>query len=558
MHSLGVLLYNCRNEWIGNWGGAATWIAPAVPTLGILFCVGIGAIFYRKHGYVKSLWPVILEARSPRRGIPGYHTFMHILTCGVSVGMGISAGMEAPSALTGSAIGCNMGRRFGLPKQLVKVLLAAGAAAGISAVFRAPMAGTLFACEVLLPGVSGVMLVPLLLAAAAGALVTHFFNITGTFPEITYSWQMRLIWQYALIGILCGVCSWSVIRLNCTMAKYSKRVKSPWVKALVGGALLYIAFLVLPALGGQGYNFIGELLNNLPKNLPTGILATEFGSEQLRIFAMLLLLTLLKPLVSVISLNAGGDGGMFGPSLCTGAFLGYVFYMIAGYYHPDGVPALNCVAAGMAGVLAGVMHAPLTGLFLIAELLGGYTLFVPLMVVVSISTFISRILAKRNLYAATAAATAARPEEVAGLAADGVDDLSETQVGDLTDCNYYTLLASDTFKSLLELMMRTRQLRFPVVNQQGKLVGMIDERQIRPYVLNAKFYTTLIVDDFMVPPKYTIDAEETVGNAIDIFDRTHLDALPVTRQGRFIGMLSRTHLLEGFRRYLNTQEWLEK
>lgn len=565
LSGLGAVLMHYLAYWLSgvvetSWwcgGSGARWLRPAIPLVGIFFCVALTRLLFRRRGYNKSLWPVIREARNPSHGIPAYHMFSHIITAGISVGLGISAGMEAPSALTGAAIGGNIGRRLRLPAQNTRLLLCAGAAAAIGAIFNAPMAGTLFACEVLLPGFNGVMLIPLLIASACGTIVTYYFNVTSGFPAGSYSWQMRFIWQYALIGLCSGLCAVMVIRMSCAAAKLAERVKNLWLRALIGGLFVYLLFLILPALGGQGYNFIAALQQEMPWMLPSGVLPLPSHQNIALLFAMMLLLTLLKPLASLLSLNAGGDGGMFGPSLCTGAFLGYLFFLGLQLLGVEGIPAVNCVAAGMAGVLAGVMHAPLTGLFLTTELLGGFELFVPLMVVVALASFVSRIAAKRNLYAAGAAAVNSLPA-VAGVAASSLDELEQTRVSDLAECNYFVLSPGDTFLGMLKLMMKTQQSCFPVVNAQGILVGMIEEKHIRPYILNAKLYKALIVDDFMGPIRHRLNADDTVTEAVELFDRTSTEKIPVVRDGRFIGMLSRTHLIDNYRRYLNTHEWLDR
>ena len=536
----------------------ARWLLPALPALGIFFCVMVGEILFRKHGYDRSLLAAIRAAREPSARLPGYHTFMHILTSGVSVGLGISAGMEAPSALTGSAIGYGLAHRLRLPRETVTLLLSSGAAAGIAAIFGAPLAGTLFACEVLLPSVSAVLLVPILLAAASGMLVNHYFAVAGHFPTIAYSWQLRNIWLYAVAGVCCGLVSWGVIQVNSMFVRLaSGKLRNPWLRAALGGIVLYGVFLAMPVLGGQGYNFITHLLNRAPEMLPTGglPLKEDFGTMLLFFLA----LTALKPVVSMVSLTAGGDGGMFGPSLTTGAFLGYAFHLVLLKLNITGFPAINCIAAGMAGMLAGVMHAPMTGLFLIAEMLGGYPLLVPLMVVTALSAFISRVGARKNLYfaAANAGVTATSATVVTEAAAD-FQELEAMSVAEFVDRHYFVVNHTDTFATLLKLVVNSRQVLFPVVDANGKLKGVIDELHIRPFLLRHAELDSLIAEDFMEPVRASIDDTAQLGEAWRIFDEKRISYLPVLHNGRFEGMLSRSVLLDSSRRYLHIREWIDQ
>lgn len=526
------------------------WMAPALPSLGIFFCVVVSEIFFRRETYGCSLWPAILEARHPGRGLPVYHCVSHAMTAGVSVGCGISAGMEAPSALTGAAIGVNVGRWAGVSRETVSLLLASGGAAGIAAVFDAPLGGTLFACEVLLPRVSSVLFIPLLLSAAAGAIISQMLRASNDFLAGSYSWHMGNLWLYILIGALCGIFSWGIIRTNCLLTRWTASWRNRGLCALAGGAVLYLFFRILPVLGGQGYEFVTAILTGQGGNLPAGIFggasAAGAGMAVLAAFAA----ALLKPVVSMISLRAGGDGGLFGPSLVTGGFLGYALYLVLEQSGLQGFPLVNCITAGMAGVLAGVMHAPLTGLFLIAELLGGYQLFIPLMIVVAISTFVSKGLTRNNLYFAAAAESPARAAaKIYGD--DAIGELDNTRVSELTDHNFYTLSANDKFRTLLELLVRSRQQVFPVLDKAGHIVGMVSERNIRPYILDARLYDVLIVDDFMGEPPPAVSDEATVGEAANEFDRSHADFLPVTHGGRFAGMLSKASLLENYRWHLD-------
>ena len=558
MHGLAAWCGELQARWQGCLSsGQAQWLAPMPALVAILLCVAFAQLFFRKRGYEKSLWPAIREARSAHGGLKLYNAFTHILTSGLCVGMGISAGMEAPSALTGAAIGVNAGRAMGLSRDTNRLLLCAGAAGGIAAIFNAPLAGTLFVCEVLLPNVNAVLLIPLLAAAAAGSVVARAFGLALSFPSITYAWRMENLGFYLLIGAVCGLTAAGVIRLNCLFTRLSGGpLRAPWTRALIFCVLLLLAFLAFPLLRGQGYGFISLILQHDTDALPTGLLPDGATLQPGTALLLAAAVVLLKPVASMLSLHAGGDGGMFGPSLVTGAFLGYFFNTLLNLLNLTGFPMINCVVAGMAGLLAGVMHAPLTGLFLIAEMVGGYRLFVPLMLVVSMATFVSRLLTRGNPYASAVIDAAARqgasPDDDGTVAS--LTELEETHVGELADRRYLSLEATDSFRKLLQVLLHSRQAVFPVVDASGALVGLVREQHIRPHVLDARLYDTLIVDDLMGPPPPSLPEEAPVREANALFDHSHEPFLPVTRKGKFLGMLSREHLLENYRQFIENHE----
>ena len=551
MHELANL---CRVfcQWVVNQSGVAVpWVAPALPAVGIFLCIIFLEIFFRHRRYEISLWPAIREARQMGKKIHSYHTFCHILTSGVAVGMGISAGMEAPSALTGAAIGDGLGRRMGLSAESRTLLLCAGASAGIGAIFNAPLTGALFACEVLLPSSSAVLLIPLLIAAASGAVVSQLCHLAVNFPNIDYTWRMGNLWIYAVIGLTSGAFAAMVIKSAKMVARVAGKIPGGrWGRGLLGSVVLYGAFLLLPALSGQGFNFIASLLSNHIGDLPDGMLFFSTAGNAALLILMLLVLALLKPIASLFSTASGGDGGMFAPSLVTGCFLGGFFYLVLQQLNITTIPALNCMAAGMAGMLAGVMHAPLTGMFLIAEMLRGYGLFVPLMVVVALATFVSKMLNGNNLYFAVANSLKSRAKALPPT----LDDQEMTKIGDLADQHYYTLSQDDSFRNMLKTLMISRQSVFPVLDATGRLIGMVSERHLRPYILDTRLYDQLIVDDFMGPLPPLLPDTATVGEAARVFDQSNAEVIAVTHNGRFQGILSKAHLLENYRRLLGYHE----
>ena len=297
------------------------WLLPLLPLLGIFACVFLVRLFMQNKPYEKSLTAVIKTSADGSSQLPFYHTFAHLITTSLSVGTGISAGLEAPIVLTGSAVGANLGKRLKISSESRTLLISCGGAAGIAAAFNSPVAGILFAGEVLLPSFSTSALVPLLLASASGSIVAHFFYTGETFIQFNAQWQAVNIPFYLLIGLCCGIFSAYTIKINTLVTKYLSSKENVWLKAVLGATLLYPMFFFLPALLGEGYTFINALaLGDSDALLKNTVLEGILNYKASLLPMFMLILCLLKPLASAVSLESGGDGGIFGPSLCLGAF----------------------------------------------------------------------------------------------------------------------------------------------------------------------------------------------------------------------------------------------
>ena len=275
-----------------------------------------------------------------------------------------------------------------------------------------------------------------------------------------------------------------------------------------------------------------------------GILASLFQSP----WSLILLtgvLMFVKPFVSALSVESGGDGGIFGPSLFTGAFLGYFISKFLNLTGITVIDPVNCIAVGMGGVLAGVMHAPLTGMFLIAELTGGYTLFVPLMIVVAFSSFISKRLVKHNVYKSMIVMKGGVPEQ-----SDDEVLLMSAHLRDLVEKDYSPVHENDTLRTLLKAVMHSHRNIFPVLSEDGKLVGIVRVDSIRKFILNAELYDMILVYDVMSDTGPVLDANDSLSDAATLFDRLRIWNLPVTENGKYIGFVSKAGVYDNYRRML--------
>lgn len=348
----------------------------------------------------------ILNRIMTKRGRIGIqHTFGHIITSAITVAMGGSVGLEAPIVATGSAIGSNTGRDLRLSYRDTTLLIACGAASGIAAIFNSPIAGIIFALEVLLLDFSIPFFIPLLISTATATVVSQVLYPEKFFVFNIEAWDMASIPFYIILGSACGILSVyttnTVERIETRFENMPLNVKT-WLRASIPLCLL---IFIVPALYGEGYGTITGLLNGDTTGLTSHSILGEVGNTHLVIIAICLLIILLKPISASLTMGAGGNGGIFAPSMIIGGTAGYLFSyiinlvpLITGNAVDVNVKSPNFIVAGMAGVLAGVMHAPLTAIFLLAEITGGYTLFIPLMIVTAISYFMTRKYVKHSLY----------------------------------------------------------------------------------------------------------------------------------------------------------------
>lgn len=553
---LAAVMLKALAHWIANTTGSLglnPYLVPLLPGAGILLCILFVRLFV-KGPYEKSLAGVIESAANGTASIPVQKTYSHILTSGVSVGLGVSAGLEAPIALTGSAIGANLGRLFRLGREGRTLLLACGGAAGVSAVFNSPVAGALFACEILLPEFSVPALIPMLIASAAAAVVSEVIYPGSTFTITVSDWSVQDLPYYILLGLAAGLVSAYVIRSSIVVGKRFSLIRNVWIRGLIGCAAAYCVFLVLPMLRGEGYNFVNLLVQGHESEILEGSPAAFLFRNPWSLLLLAGFLVFAKAAVSSACLATGGDGGIFAPSMFTGAFLGFFMARLIrmlGLYGCGHVNETNFIAIGMGGVLAGVMHAPMTGIFLIAEITGGYKLFVPLMIVASLSCFLCRLLTRYNVYKSIIAERGGTPDQSRAEA-----ELGQESVLQLVEHNFETVHPDDTLRKLLTSVMRSKRNIFPVVSDEGLLVGIVTLDNIRPFLLDEQLYDVALVFDIMSDAGPALDAADSVEKATTLFERSRAWNLPVLRDGKYVGFVSRAGVFDRYRGALRNKREL--
>lgn len=375
----------------------SNWLTALFPLLGVgMSFILLKRIFKgRLSRGVGFILNAILTEKS-RIGIQ--HTFGQILTSAVTVAMGGSVGLEAPIVATGSAIGSNTARDLRLSHRDTTLLLACGAASGIAAVFNSPIAGIIFALEVLLLDFNIPFFIPLLISTATATVVSQVLYAEKFFVYNIVAWDISSIPFYILLGIGCGLVS--VYTTNIVEKIEGRFSKMPlntrtWLK---GGLPLCLLIFIIPPLYGEGYSLVTALLNGQTTPLTSHSILNQLGNTHIAVIGMCVLIILFKSVSAALTVGAGGNGGVFAPSLVIGGVSGFIFSYIVNLTPYFDIKSPNFIVAGMAGVLAGVMHAPLTAIFLLAEITGGYTLFIPLMIVSAISYFMTRKYVKHSIY----------------------------------------------------------------------------------------------------------------------------------------------------------------
>lgn len=502
--------------------------------------------------YYKSLAPLILSLRRKAKPLPWTDTFTHLLSSCFSIGFGGSAGLEAPGVLTGAAIGSNGGILFGTDKKWRRLLIGCGAAAAISAVFNSPIGGVLFAAEVLLPEFSVSALVPMLISSAVATVVSRM--VAGDhryFFAITQNWKLDAIPFYFLCGLFCAAVGVYVIRVSVNLSeKIRNLMPNIWARMGLGGGILCILLFFFPLLRGQGYLYIGNLFSGDMDAIVGSAPFLEWIDSPAAVTAILILAGIfVKVIVSVLTLNCGGDGGIFAPAMFIGAFAGFGFARLVNLTGIVQLQEFNFVAVGMCGVFTAVMRAPLTGIFLIAEVTGGYILLVPLMIVSSVSFFVSQLFERNSVYC----------KELDSAAELDVNTdqslLKRILVRTRIKRSYHELAMRDPMSKLIALVENTSDEVFPVLDADGKLKGLIYLEKIRAAMLNPDMYQVFLAFDLMTPPQGVLSPDDDFDKAMHWFEKYNEEHLPVCEpDGRFLGFVDKTTVFDQYRELVREKE----
>ena len=498
------------------------------------------------HGVTK-----ILYAISRRQGrIKRHNTWSSIIASSITIGFGGSVGAEAPIVLTGSAIGSNLGGLFKMEHRTLMLLVGCGAAGAVAGIFKAPIAGLVFTLEVLMIDLTMSSLLPLLISAVTAATVSYV--LTGQEAlfrfHLDQPFALNRIPYVILLGVFCGLVSLYFTRAMNSVEGVFAKLRGPYRKLLFGGAMLSVLIFLFPPLYGEGYDTIELLLNGTGEADWETVMNNSlfYGHGQL-LLLYLLLIILFKVFASSATNGGGGCGGIFAPSLYLGCIAGFVFsHFSNGFTATTFLPEKNFALLGMAGVMSGVMHAPLTGVFLIAELTGGYDLFLPLMIV-SVSSYLTIIVFEpHSIYSMRLA----KKGELLTHHKDKAV-LTLMKMENVVEKDFEVVRPEMDLGELVRVISKARRNIFPVTDQNGVLLGLVLLDDIRNIMFRQELYHRYRVENFMVAPKACINITDSMEDVMRRFDETGAWNLPVVdEEGKYRGIVSKSKMLTAYRQVL--------
>jgi CIC family chloride channel protein len=527
------------------------WLYLVYPVIGIY----LTSLFVRyivrdniSHGITRILYAI----SSNKSRLKSHNTWSSVIASAITIGFGGSVGAEAPIVLTGSAIGSNLGQLFHLDRKTLMTLVGCGAAGAIAGIFKAPIAGLVFAIEVLLIDMTMSSLLPILVSCVTATCFTYIFS--GDASLFTFhldnEWNVQRIPACLLLGIFCGLMSLYFIRTMSFAESIFARFKDkPYVKLAIGGSLLSLLIFLFPSLFGEGYHSINLLLNGKTEADWAEILNNSLFAGHTSMLMVYVALVLLTKVFATSATNGGGGcGGTFAPSLFVGCFAGFFFSRLWNIYQVGVyVPEKNFALMGMAGVMSGVMHAPLTGIFLIAELTGGYSLLLPLMIV-SVSSYLTIIIFEpHSIYGA-------RLAKEGKLLTHHTDHAALTlmNLDSVIDRDYMAVSPDMELGQIVNKVSRSRSAVLPVIDASGALLGEIDIMKIRKVMFRIELYHHFLASQLMQEPAATLRDTAPMTSVMRTFEATHADWLPVlTDDGHLRGYISRQRLYTLYRKMVH-------
>jgi len=514
------------------------------PSLGLLL-TALFVHFVLKGNFKKGSAEIAYTIAKRSSVVPTIQMYSHFITSALTVGFGGSTGLESPMMSTGSAIGSNYGRIYSLSYKEKTIMMACGAAAAISAAFNSPIAGVLFAIEVLLTDISTTAFIPLIISSACGALLSRIVLEEGvilSFP-LKQSFDYKNVPFYIVLGILAGALSLYFARVFTWIDKKIKGITSPWLRVAFGGIFLLGLLIAFPPLFGEGYKTVMELASLKPESLVTASALSSYLHTDASLLIFLTALMFLKVVAAAVTLGSGGNGGSFGPALFSGAYLGFIFARLVNLSGIAVISEVNFTLVAMAGLLSGVLYAPLTGIFLIAEITGGYALMIPLMIVSAISITVAHFFEPLSM----------EGKKLAALLKLPVDDrdkflLSKLNLQELIEDAFSIVKPADTLDTLVKTIAISRRNLFPVVNDTQELVGVIHLDNVRNVIFNPELYAKLKVSDMMKPPAAVISTQDHLHDILKKFDETNEWNLPVADGNIYKGFVSKSSILSRYRK----------
>lgn len=531
---------------VGSWH---MWALALLPGIGMLVSMLIVKYVVKDnigHGVTK----VLVAVSKNESRIKPHNMWSSIITSSITIGLGGSVGAEAPIVYTGAAIGSNIARWVGLSHRDVTILLGCGAAGAIAGIFKAPLAGILFTLEILLFNISMSSILPLLLSTVSATVVSYLFlGVTPQFTCALTAFSMRNIPAYIVLGVFCALCSLYFNKMTLWLEDKSKKISSPYLKWFVCSIGLGLLIFLFPPLYGEGYGVLESFLHGQVPDI-SGLTPLGFLMGDPLLLPLFFLLVLLLKVFSMTFTNAGGGvGGTFGPTLFLGGMAGFVVARTINLIFtasPFSVPEANFVLVGMAGLMAGVMQAPMTAIFLIAEISGGYDLLIPLILTATISYGISHTVDPYSIYTKRIA----KKGELLTHDSDQAV-LTLLKLDDFVENNFIPVLIDDTLGTFVNAVADSTRNVFPVLDSRNRFQGYVSLDDIRQDMFKTELYESVHVYNFMKSAKgyiYLTDNMETVMNKFESTSAWHLPV--VTENREYLGFVSKSRIFTAYRAQL--------
>jgi CIC family chloride channel protein len=495
------------------------------------------------HGVSKILFSI---SRKNSR-LKAHNTWTSMIASSLTIGLGGSVGAEAPIVLTGASIGSNLGRLFKLNYKYVTLMVGCGAAGAIAGIFNAPMAGIVFTLEVLMVDLTMAYLIPLLISAISATSLSYFFMGEGVLLRFTHvsPFNINNIWFYILLGIFTGLLGFYFTRLAMYLETKFSAIKNWGFRLLFGGFILGLLILIFPPLWGEGYSSIITIFNGNGSNLLNNSLFFEGKDNPYVLLVFLAAILIFKVFAMAATTGAGGIGGIFAPTLFMGAIGGFFLVKLLNTVYSLGLPEDNFTLAGMAGMMAAVMHAPLTGIFLTAEITGGYGLFVPLIITSTVAYLTIMRFEPHSIYTKRLAQSG---ELITHHKDKAV--LRMMEVKQLIEHDFEVISPKATLRDLVKAISKSDRNLFPVVDENGYLKGMVKLSEIKNLIFEPGLYDSVKVKDLMYMPEFFISPYDNMETVAEKFETSGRYNLAVIEDGKYLGFISRAVAFSKYRKTL--------
>ncbi|HBG71155.1 MAG: chloride channel protein [Bacteroidetes bacterium GWF2_43_63] len=514
-----------------------------LPGLGILITV-LFTVYLIKDDISHGVSKILKALSKGESKMKPHFMYSGLIGCSITSGMGGSVGMEAPILATGAAMGSNIGLWFGQSHKTRMLLIGAGTAGALAAIFKAPIAGVIFAIEVLALEVTAASIIPLLISAVTGALVSTF--MLGKSIEFYFSiqepFEFRNTLYYVILGIVCGLVSVYFLRTNSWIEQSVQKIKKKFWRIILGGGAVGLLIFLFPPLYGEGYAAMRMILSGNIHDLSNNSFFYNFDADSWMFVGYLGLILILKVAAMSLTTGAGGIGGAFAPSLFMGGITGAAFVKVVNLLGFTTLIQSNFILVGMAGLIAGVISAPLTAIFLIAEITGGYALFIPLIVTSSIAYITTRLWEPYSIY-------------TRGLALSGElvthdrdkSALTLLRVNEVVESDFKTVHPDQTLRELVDVISKSKRNLFPVVDEYFNYLGVITLDSVRQLMFEQTKYDTVYLRDLMQIAKDSVSLNDNLETAMVKFRKTGWYNLPVLNGEKYVGFVSRANILMTYR-----------